>query len=113
MPQSEDPGDKLAALNSAVMGTTMPTVILPDGQRVQTGTVGALIINIKLYDELLSQSSVDDDERRAELEAMMAASLPVLKKAGMFDLFTPEDWMRGSSPGRRFVGELAIKDGHV
>lgn len=30
--------------------------------------------------------------------------------ADMFSLFTPEEWIRGSSPGRRFVGELALKD---
>lgn len=80
MSQPEGTNDKLAALNSATMGTNMPVVTLPDGQKVQTGTVGALIINIKLYDELISQSNVDN-ERKAELESMMAASLPVLKKA--------------------------------
>jgi hypothetical protein len=83
MSQNNAAGDKLAALNSAAMGTTMPVVTLPDGQRVQTGTVGALIINIKLYDELLGQADVDS-ERKAELETMIAASLPVLTKAGKY-----------------------------
>ena len=83
MSQASDQGDKLAAFNSAAMGTTMPVVTLPDGQRVQTGTVGALIINIKLYDELMKQPVIDY-ERKAELEAMMAASLPVLKKASKY-----------------------------
>lgn len=71
--------DKLAALNSAAMGISMPVVALPDGQRVQTGTIGTLIINIKHYDELMSQLKVDN-ERKVELEDMMAASLPVLKR---------------------------------
>lgn len=74
-------GDRLAAANSAAMGTTMPTVTLPGGERVQTGTVGALIINIRLYDELLSRSNVDR-QRKEELEEMMSASLPVLTRAG-------------------------------
>jgi hypothetical protein len=77
---SDNTGDKLADLNSAAMGTTMPVVTLPNGERVQTGTVGALIINIKHYDELLGQPNVDQ-ERKAELETMLAASLPVLRKA--------------------------------
>ena len=80
MPQTEDDNDKLAALNSAAMGANMPVVTLPDGQKVQTGTVGALIINIKLYDELMGHSDFNN-ERKAELEFMMAASLPVLKRA--------------------------------
>ena len=83
MSQNDHTNDKLAALNSATMGTTMPVVTLPDGQRVQTGTVGALIINIKLYDELMSRPEVDN-ERKVELESMMATSLPVLKKAGKY-----------------------------
>ncbi|KAH7372276.1 hypothetical protein BKA66DRAFT_175859 [Pyrenochaeta sp. MPI-SDFR-AT-0127] len=99
--------DKLAALNSATMGTVMPVVTLPDGQRVQTGTVGALIINIKHYDELMSRPNIDHG-RKIELEEMLAASLPVLKRADIFSLFTPEEWMEGSSPGRRFVGHLAL-----
>jgi hypothetical protein len=80
--QTEEAGERLAAVNSATMGAKMPTVILPDGQRVQTGTVAALIINIKNYDALLHEQDFDD-KRKLELEGLMAASLPVLKKAGM------------------------------
>lgn len=79
-PQNKNAGDKLAALNSAAMGTIMPVVTLPDGQKVQTGTVGALIINISHYDELLSLPN-PNAQRKSELESMMAASLPVLRKA--------------------------------
>ncbi|CAO2656599.1 Nn.00g054020.m01.CDS01 [Neocucurbitaria sp. VM-36] len=112
MSPKEDTNDKLAALNSAAMGTSMPVVTLPDGQKVQTGTVGALIINIKLYDELLRRSDADN-ERKVELKNMMAASLPVLKRTSMFSLFTPEEWIQGTSPGRRYVGELALQSGHA
>ncbi|OAL44142.1 hypothetical protein IQ07DRAFT_592578 [Pyrenochaeta sp. DS3sAY3a] len=107
-PQTNNAGDKLAALNSAAMGTTMPVVTLPDGQKVQTGTVGALIIHISHYDELLSLPN-PNAQRKSELESMMAASLPVLRKANIFTLFTPQEWIQGSSPGRRYVGELALQ----
>ena len=35
----------------------------------------------------------------------MKMAIPLMKKLGFFDLFTPEEWMQGKSPGRRFVGE--------
>ncbi|PSN59630.1 hypothetical protein BS50DRAFT_579859 [Corynespora cassiicola Philippines] len=101
--------DSLAALNSTTLGTTMPVVTLPDGSQVQTGTVGALLKNIKAYDQLVAQENVDQAERK-ELEAKLAAALPVLKKVGFFELFTPQEWMQGSSPGRKYVGEMAAKD---
>lgn len=34
------PNTDLAALNSAVLGAKMPEITLPDGSKVQTGTVG-------------------------------------------------------------------------
>lgn len=36
--------DKLAALNSATLGVEMPQITLPDGSKVQTGTVGLAIL---------------------------------------------------------------------
>lgn len=79
-------GDNLEAVNSATLGTTMPVVTLPDGIKIQTGTFGALIVNIRIYDELLSQSSVDETTKR-ELEEKLSASMPILKKSG-----EPELW---------------------
>ena len=60
----------------------MPIVTLPDGSKVQTGTVGALIVNIRTYDELLDQGSSADQGKKKELEDRMTASLPLLNKAG-------------------------------
>lgn len=59
--------DSLAALNSATLGTNMPVVTLPDGSKVQTGTVGALLINIREYNRLLSEPIIDET-RKKELE---------------------------------------------
>lgn len=39
----------------------------------------------------------------------MAATLPMLKKVGFFDLFTPEEWIQGDNEGRRVVGQLALE----
>lgn len=74
--------DDLQSINSATLGTAMPVVTLPDGTKVQTGTVGALLVNIKAYDEVVAQGAGADQGKKAELEGKMAASLPLLKKVG-------------------------------
>lgn len=82
MSQSGDnTSGNLAAVNSATMGASFPEVTLPNGKKVQTGTVGALIVNIKRYDEVMRQAEVDH-QQKADLEAMMSASMPVLRMAG-------------------------------
>jgi hypothetical protein len=40
----------------------MSVFSLPDGRKVQTGTVRALLINIKIYDELVHGSISDEAE---------------------------------------------------
>jgi hypothetical protein len=40
-------------------GQTLPAVTLPDGSKVQTGTVGALLMNIKLYDRVCGGEMVE------------------------------------------------------
>lgn len=37
-----DRDNKLAALNSATLGAEMPQITLPDGSKVQTGTMGSV-----------------------------------------------------------------------
>lgn len=40
----------------------------------------------------------------------MAAALPLLDRVGLFDLFTPDEWIQliiqGTNEGRRAVGRL-------
>jgi hypothetical protein len=86
MAESQQANDKLAGINSAVLGTTMPQVTLGDGRKVATGTIAALIVNIKAYDEIMRSGAVAEgmieEARKTQLEANMAASLPVLKMSG-------------------------------
>jgi hypothetical protein len=45
------------------------------------------------------------------LQSKIQAAVPVLKMAGMFDLFSPDEWMRGTSEGRKLVGRIAAEIG--
>ncbi|KAI0889294.1 uncharacterized protein GGS22DRAFT_184872 [Annulohypoxylon maeteangense] len=103
MENSTDSGSKLAALNSATLGAEMPQITLPDGTKVQTGTMGALLINIRTYNEAHMAGNKD---KLAQLEEAMRATLPMLDKVGMFDLFAPEEWIQGNNEGRKIVGKL-------
>ncbi|KAI0172176.1 hypothetical protein GGR52DRAFT_573318 [Hypoxylon sp. FL1284] len=102
----EDSESKLASLNSATLGAEMPQITLPDGSKVQTGTMGALLINIRAYNEA---HKAQDKDKMVLLETAMRASVPLLDKVGMFDLFGPEDWIRGDNEGRRAVGKMYME----
>lgn len=70
--------------------------------------MGACLVNIKAYDRAHAEG---DREQLQELQAKIKAAVPVLKMAGMFDLFSPEEWMSGTSEGRKLVGRLAAEMG--
>ena len=93
--------EKLKDVNQKIVakGETLPAVTLKDGTRVQTGTVAAMLFNIQKY----------DSGERGSIESELELVIPTLFKVGLFDLFTPEEWVSGSSPGRRFVGQKAIE----
>ena len=82
--------DSLQNINSATLGAQMPVVTLPDGSKVQTGTIAALIVNIRSCDELVAHGADADEKKKAELEAMLAAALPLLKRAGEYSEVTRE-----------------------
>ncbi|KAI1460370.1 hypothetical protein F4805DRAFT_391422 [Annulohypoxylon moriforme] len=103
MADNTDSGSKLAALNSATLGAEMPQITLPDGTKVQTGTMGALLINIRTYNEAYKAG---DKDKLSQLEEAMRVTLPLLDKVGMFDLFPPEEWIQGDNEGRKVVGKL-------
>ncbi|KAI0477999.1 hypothetical protein F4859DRAFT_513580 [Xylaria cf. heliscus] len=93
----------LSDLNSATLGAKFPEITLPDGSKVQTGTVGALLVNIRAYNAAHAAGNTD---KAQVLEASFKAALPLLDKVGLFDLFTPEEWIRGDNEGRKAVGRL-------
>jgi hypothetical protein len=110
----------LAQLNSATLGVEMPEITLGNGEKVQTGTVGALLRNISAYDDLVREMDAAgregcEEKLRAEVfkyETMLRTPLPLLQKVGLFNLFSPEEWINGKSPGRKYVGRCAIEAGY-
>ena len=85
-------------------GVALPAVQLKDGSSVQTGTVAAMLKNIERFN---SGENKEGDEARVELERCV----PVLIGVGLFQLFTPDEWINNNgqkdNPGRQFVGRLA------
>ena len=92
--------ERLASVNNKILaeGETLPIVRLGDGSRVQTGTVATMLRNVELYNRGV----------RGEIERELELSVPTLVKVGLFELFSPDEWVAGDNPGRRLVGELAI-----
>ncbi|RPE79643.1 DUF7709 family protein [Vulcaniibacterium tengchongense] len=92
---------ELAAVNRKIVaeGESLPAVKLRDGSTVQTGTVATMLHNIALYNA----------GERGEVERQLALAVPTLFKVGLFELFAPEEWVRGDNPGRRYVGEQALR----
>lgn len=89
----------LGAINRKLVaeGEKLPVVKLKDGSNVQTGTVAAMLHNVSLYNA----------GARGEIERELEMAVPTLVKVGLLDLFTPDEWIDGNNPGRRFVGEKA------
>ena len=78
-------------------GEVLPSVHLKGRSRVQSGTVATMLYNINLYNA----------GERELVEKELALAVPMLVKVGLFDLFSIEDWIAGTNPGRHFVGECA------
>lgn len=73
--------EDLAAINSAALGAKFPEITLPDGSKAQTGTVGALLINIRTYNTALVAGDV---AKAKALEESFKPALPLLDRVGAF-----------------------------
>ncbi len=107
MSPASTPQESLQAINNKTLGTSdgaFPVVTLPSGEKVPTGTVGALLVNIRAYD---AAAAAGDTAAQDTLAAAIRAAVPVLHKVGMFDLFSPNEWASQTSRGRSLVGEIA------
>lgn len=98
--------ETLAKINAETLlneGECFPTVQFKNGLKVPTGTVGALLENIKKYNESDTLAS------KAQIETNIKMTIPTLLAVGLFDLFPPIEWMSDKNPGRTLVGTLAAQ----
>ena len=75
------------------------------------GTVAATLNNIALLNALLSEKISSNDQIKAEaiIEAMTSL-IPSLSFVGVFDLFTPEEWLSSKTqPGRVLAAVLYLQ----
>ena len=102
----DEENQRLKAVNQHVVqaGCDLPAVRLRSGQVVQTGTVAAMLANIRRYNA----------GERGEVEAALRLCVPTLMAIGLFELFPPEAWVghqdepgRSDNPGRSLVGREA------
>ncbi|CRX39206.1 DUF7709 family protein [Estrella lausannensis] len=99
-----------------------PEDILPDGDdhtvatnpftgfqgKARKGTVAATLNNIALLDGLLQEDAGQD--QIAEIKRAITELLPSLKATGIFDLFTPGEWICSQNhPGRVYVALLYLQ----
>lgn len=61
------------------------------------------MINIRAYNAALAAG---ETAKAKALEESFKTALPLLDKVGLFDLFTPDDWIRGDNEGRKAVGRF-------
>lgn len=66
------------------------------------GTVAATLNNIALLNTLLSEKISSDDQIKVqEIIKAITSLIPSLRVIGVFDLFTPEEWLSSETqPGR-------------
>ena len=57
--------------------------------------------------DVCNYDKASDKSRSRGQSLRMKASIPLLRKLGMFNLFTEEEWVQGKRPGRKLMGEEA------
>ncbi len=73
------------------------------------GTVEATLNNVVQLNILLSSQAATEEQARILIEAIQHL-LPSLRVAGMFDMFTPGEWLAAHhQPGRVMVGALYLQ----
>lgn len=89
----------LAQVNQKILaqGEVLPGVTLKDGSRVQTGTVAAMVMNVELFN------------RGEDVGDELEAAVPTLVNAGLFRLFSPEEWFAGDNRARHFLAKKALE----
>lgn len=98
-----------------------PEDILPDGDdhtlcinpftgfqgKARKGTVAATLNNIALLDRLFLENA--NKEQIPNITKAIVELMPSLKAVGIFDFFSPIEWIDPKHPGRTYVALLYLK----
>lgn len=68
---------------------------LENGNIVKAGTVATTLHCIDMYNK---------GDRSISIIDKINESIPILINAGLFDLFTPNEWINCENQGRKYVG---------
>lgn len=97
-----------------------PEDILPDGDdhttsvnpftgfqgKARKGTVAATLNNIALLNKLLSNN--ENQEQIENIKKTVVGLMPSLKAIGIFDFFTPLEWISSEHLGRTYIALLYL-----
>ena len=56
---------------------------------------------------MLHNAQLYNSGARGAVEEELELAIPTLIKVGLFDLFSPDEWINGNNPARRFIGQKA------
>ena len=75
------------------------------------GTIGATLNNVALLNTLLSEKVLPNNQKKIQdVTEAIASLIPSLKVLGVFDLFTPEEWLSSEAqPGRVLAAVLYLQ----
>lgn len=81
-------------LPSGADSTTSTNPYTGESGPARKGTVAATLNNIALLNNLLSEKESPENEAKIEtITEAIASLLPSLRVIGVFDMFTPEEWL--------------------
>ncbi|MBY0501051.1 MAG: hypothetical protein K2P93_03505 [Alphaproteobacteria bacterium] len=75
------------------------------------GIIAATLNNVALLNTLLSEkSSISDSTKVQEISETIISLIPSLRVVGVFDLFTPQEWLSSETqPGRVLAAVLYLQ----
>lgn len=100
-----------SVLPSGIDNTVSTNPYTGESGPTRKGTVAATLNNVALLNTFLSEKSSHSDSTKVqEIIEAITSLIPSLRVIGVFDLFTPEEWLSSEAqPGRVLVTVLYLQ----
>jgi hypothetical protein len=100
-------GDSPARCSAKLFAShSQPTAAVADDPAT-AGVADRLVSQGAIIAALLRNIERFNQGERGEVEQQLAQAVPMLAQIGLFELFSPGEWVRGENAGRRLVGLFA------